>query len=388
MANTNRILKKGKRILYVISFIDVRDGAASSVFFQSRMDKEFFDDYLIVCKWKGKCPDDFNIVCIDENEEAIKSFLTDRDRVIIHYYKATNSNIFNRVCRLVDSSVPIIMTVCQNPAYRQYLLSPFEISHSWKIVFIDKSSYNNDIVSFIPSDKKKQIYLAGKMDIEKTKNIPIPDNYPYVIFGRGSTLSKCPKNMFEVFDNIKTPNKKFVVVGIPEGDNWVRREAQKRTNVEIYPKLEREEWFKRCATFNIFLYQLPEYCHASIDGTLGLAMLMKQPVVYMGCDAPKERIHHGINGFIANSKEEFSSYATLLGNDIDLRIKMGKAARETTINDFSPDIRKKEYFDLYENITTNSKVKIPIIYHIKYIFRCYKNIIRSIFNIYPKSIDF
>ena len=388
MAEQKEVVKKGiKNILYVISFFDKRDGASTAINYQSTIDKDFYDDYLIVCKWKGETLPNLKIVCIDGNESVIKDFLS-QGRVIIHYYKATNSNVFQRICKMAGKDVPKLMTVCQNPSYTQYLLSPIEIREAWKIVFIDKTSYNNPIHSFISEEKKLQIYLSGKWNVEATKNVQWPNNTPYVVYGRGSTLSKCPKQMFEVFDKIDIPKKKFVIVGIPEGDNWVRKEARKRDNVIVYDKLSREEWFNICTTFDIFLYHLPEYSHSSIDGTLGLAMLMRHPVVYMGCEAPKERMHHGINGFVANNIEELSSYATILGKDKILRRKMGQAARDTTISDFSPEVRKQKYVMAYNSLQENIKVQIPFTYYLKFLRRCYKSIIRSIFNIYSSTIDF
>lgn len=48
-----------------------------------------------------------------------------------------------------------------------------------------------------------------------------------------------------------------------------------------------------------------------------------------------EIITNGENGFISNNEEELQKYLKLLLNDTDLRMKLGKAARETVIKHFS-----------------------------------------------------
>ena len=96
--------------------------------------------------------------------------------------------------------------------------------------------------------------------------------------------------MIDIFDRISISNKIFCIVGIPKGDNWVRRKAKGRNDIIIYDLLPYEEWLKVCATFDVCLYQIPVDSHASIDANLGLAMLMNKPVVYYGSEAPKERL--------------------------------------------------------------------------------------------------
>ena len=192
--------------------------------------------------------------------------------------------------------------------------------------------------------------------------------------------------MFEVFDNIDVPNKEFHIVGIPRDGNWVHKEALKRHNVKFYGFLPYEEWFDVCKTFDVVLYQIPEESHASIDGNLGLPMLMKKPSVYYGSEAPKERFINGVNGFIANNKKEISYYATLLGKNFELRKRMGEKARETTISNFSYKKKMSLYEKVYHEATLydNVKIRIPLSYYIIYVCRCYRRIIQETFGIYRK----
>ena len=50
-----------------------------------------------------------------------------------------------------------------------------------------------------------------------------------------------------------------------------------------------------------------------------------------------EIIVNGVNGFISNDENELREYAQQLLDDKELREKLGKAARETVVRDFSEE---------------------------------------------------
>ena len=284
--------------------------------------------------------------------------------------------------------IPVLTTVCQRPSFKSLLLSPFEIQHSSYIVLIDKASYNDSIIRFIPQERRKQIYFSGDPGLcEQTSGISFKrnENGP-IIFGRGTSLPKCPLNMIDIFDRISISNKIFCIVGIPKGDNWVRRKAKGRSDIIIYDLLPYEEWLKVCATFDVCLYQIPVDSHASIDANLGVAMLMNKPVVYYGSEAPKERFIHGENGFIAETYDEIVKYATLLGKDEDLRKRIGTQARKTTVELIEGLNRKSQYAELYSNLKPALPCRIPLCYRFTYLLRCFRPLIRRILNWYPKVI--
>lgn len=368
-------------VLYITSYCDIHDGVSSAIFSQYRMDGPTTDEQLIVYKWKGVIPDEFNAVssrCVDKILE-----FAENGAFLIHYYRGIPSNLLNDTIRIVGNTHPVLMTVCQCPFFKPLLLSPYEIKTAWNIVFIDKTSYGCKLLDFIPTEKKSMIYLVSGANIKETELLKQPNNFPYIIFGRGTTLSKCPIDMFDVFDRINIPHKKFIIVGIPEGDNWVRNEAQKRDDVDVYGILPQKDWFQMCSNFDVFLYHLPFSCHASIDGNLGLAMLMRKPVVYMGSEAPKERFEHTKNGYIAENIEEMARYATMLGEDSSLRKKIGENARISTIRNFgNVENRRKTYEDLYKNTTSNPHTRIPLSYYFYYFRYCYKEVIKNLTKVY------
>lgn len=59
-----------------------------------------------------------------------------------------------------------------------------------------------------------------------------------------------------------------------------------------------------------------------------------------------EIIEHGVNGFISNDEQELRGYIQQLLDDEDLRNKLGKAARETILTDFS----ERKFIDAWNDI--------------------------------------
>lgn len=377
------------RILYVVSTYKIGDGVSTAVYSQ------IFDNephnYLVVAKWLYSSQDNLNIV--EYTESVLRQELLTNRYDVIHYLKGNNSDILNLVLNVVKKigqNIPVLTTVCQNPTFNYLLLSPFELRHSSHFVFIDKASYNASLCSFIPEMYKSQIYLAGGKGKELSENVEyLKRDDDRVIFGRGSTLSKCPRDMFEVFDRIDCPTKEFHIVGVAKEGNWVAEEAKKRNNVVMYGFLPFNEWVEVCKSFDIYLYQLPVDSHASLDGTLGLAMWMRKPVVYYGCEAPKERFDHGVNGYVAETEEEIIKYSNLLAKDFELRKKIGQAGRDSIeIKIGTLRTKNEKYLQAYIKCLTNQciRFKIPFSYIVFYTKRAWKRIIREITGIYSRPI--
>lgn len=358
-------------IIYLVSFYRVGDGTSAGVYSQIETDKSTYDDYLIVTKEIKSAQDGLKIVT-NKQRQIIADFIS-KGPIVIHFFRGHFSNLLLEMLQLAGYHTPVVITVCQSPSYNNLWLTPFELKHAWQIVFIDKAAYNNSLVGFIPENVKTQIYLSEKGIYRNFETIPKSDNKGKIVYGRGSTSIKCPKTMFDVFDKIDVPNKLFRVVGI-EGDSWVKDEAAKRDNVEVLGQLPIDKWEEVCNSFDVFLYQLPNDCFSSLDGTLGLAMLLGKPVVYMGCEAPKERFRHGENGFVANSIDEMAHYATLLGRDKTLREKIGEAGRLSTIKDFQPEERVRKYKDVYNRLDHHEKYEIPLSYVLKFLAKNKKQV--------------
>lgn len=349
------------KILYLIYEYQEYGGASTALRAQIENDCGFYSEYLVVAGEVGLCESPIRITTSSDCD-TICQFIDTDEKLVVYYVKSCPSTILYDILDLFKKK-PIVVIQCdQSPSYRNLWLSPFELKVAWHIVFIDKSSFNDSLIQFIPEACRSMCYSTSNYIYKEFSGIPKSDNNGKIVFGRGSSMNKCSKEMFDVFDKIDVPNKVFRIVGIPEGDNWVRREASRRNNVEVYDFQPGEKWETLCNSFDVFLYQLPTDSYASIDGTLGLAMLLKKPCVYMGSPAPKERFHHGENGYVANTIEEMAEYATLLGRDPELRNRIGERARETTIEEFRPEVSIEKYKQIYNNLDYRTAFKIPLSY--------------------------
>ncbi len=364
-------------ILYVLTKYAVGDGLSTAVYSQIA-NKQNHDEYCIIAKKVESFQDDLNIS--EYSKGIVKQLFKNGNCSYIHYYKGITSDILYLVNKLRPNHIPILTTVCQRPSYKSLILSPFELKLSNHFVLIDKTSYNDPILSFVPLELKSHIYLSSGSAIKKrTEAIVYKEAKKEIVFGRGTTLPKCPKDMFDVFDKIDISNKKFYIAGVPLKGNWVAKEAEKRDNVYMFGHMPYDEWFEVCKSFDIMLYHIPKDSHASLDANLGLAMQMSKPVVYYGSEAPKERFIHGYNGLVAETTDEISRYATELANNFERRRELGRNARKSSIEDFSFETRMRKYDEVVSGLNVNNTVpKIPVFYYFIYLKQGYKSIIKII----------
>lgn len=313
-----------------------------------------------------------NVRIVRTNED-IKSALEVIKVDIVLFFKTAKSlldkSIFSRfvsVKKGLGDEVRVITVVCQRPSNPNTVLTPFEIKNSDHLIFIDRTAYNDSLYSFIPECTKSWTYLTIPDDGSNPLDRYLKTDYSLkndeVVFGRGSSFNKCPKNILDPFDKVKfSGKKKFVIVGVPKYPNWLTAKINKRgkNDVVTYPLMGFDEWMNQVSSFDIGLYCLPKNAHSSIDGTLGQMMRIGLPVIVGGAPAPKERIIHGENGFIADTVPEIAYYAELLANNQELRERIGKAARKSTI-----ELNNVSWIDKLEDViekVRDTKDKIPVV---------------------------
>lgn len=300
---------------------------------------------------------------------------------IVIFFKAAKSLIdksiftkFVSVKKGLGDGVRVITVVCQRPSNPNTVLTPFEIKNSDHLIFIDRTAYNDSLYSFIPENRKSWTYLTipdnGPNPLDKYLKTDYSLKNDEVVFGRGSSFNKCPKDILEPFDKIKFGGKKkFVIVGVPKSHNWLVSKVNKREKDDVvtYPLMGFDEWMEKVSKFDIGLYILPVDAHSSIDGTLGQMMRIGLPVIVGGAPAPKERIIHGENGFIADSIPEIVHYAELLANNQELRERMGKGARKSTIelNSESWIAKLEDVIEKVRGIKEEVPISVPVSTRIK-----------------------
>lgn len=291
---------------------------------------------------------------------------------VIHWFKTGRTQIFRELCSELKKRhllIPIVTTVCQKPSYRDFLLTSYEIKYSCRIVLIDKASYEDPYCNGL--NGKKLIYFGTNFRCdEKLKDNEVKNEN--IIFGRGSSANKWPKNMIDNFDKIEIENKEFHVIGGDGRRNWLHKVISKndRKDIVLYPSLSFDKWIEELRKIDIFFYQLPLDSYSSIDGTMQQAMMLQIPVIYYGPDAPKELIEHGISGFIAASEDEMKVYAKLLAEDESLRKRIGSNAKDRIIKEFSFGLTVELYSQLYQSLSEPHELnKVAVSYKMIWLYR-------------------
>lgn len=358
-------------IISLIDWFKIGNGASSAITSIDKFYKQEGISHYFTCDYSdSELPQNAFLW----SEEKILNLLQNKDVVIFHYYHSggvKGKGIFYKLTNLLKKenlSIPIITTVLQRPSYPYTILTPYIILNSSHIVFIDKTSYNDPLYKFIPKEHKSMFYCTFPESPERIKMLDslakernCKDKFVSFIYGRGSTIGKCPNDTIDVFKKINVPSKKFIICGVDD-ESWIAKKALKESNITTYPNMKYENWEKMCSTFDVFLYYLPKDTYSSLDGNLGLAMRLGIPPIVFGPSAPKERIIHGVNGFIANTKEEIIYYAQLLFQDDNLRKNIGKNARDTTYSMLHNRDSIEGYLNLYKTVTRKSKtynINIP-----------------------------
>lgn len=74
------------------------------------------------------------------------------------------------------------------------------------------------------------------------------------------------------------------------------------------------------------------------------------PIIATPIPSYREAITHGLNGFLATSKEDWIKYIELLINSPEARNKVGFAAKEDVYNNYSPQVTAERYHKFFKAI--------------------------------------
>lgn len=343
-------------------------GATNALRLLIRENKDL-ERYQIFCKnyilREGKKEHDVIEAC---GADVVNEF-EKGDYLCVHWIRSNKYDLFVEIVHEMNRRkvrVPIITTVCQKPSCHETLITPIEVKNSSLFIFIDKTSYCDPFYAFIPKERKKMIRFGGY----GSKNVQCYDEMisqkqdrvdDDIVYGRGGSLNKCPKDMFEVYDQINSP-KKIVIIG--DGENgWIKNEINRRKDdyeVDLLPSMSRTDWLKQVLKFDIFLYYLPPMAYSSTDGTMLDAMMLKIPIVYCGPEAPQELLVDGYNARIARSKEELSTICNELAQNASERKMLGENARKTVMENMNVEKLKNAYAQVYKTITYQRPLAIPL----------------------------
>ena len=117
-------------------------------------------------------------------------------------------------------------------------------------------------------------------------------------------------------------------------------------------KWENEKEVELFNSFDIGIMPIPD--NEWSKGKCGMKGLLYKsvgvPTVMSGIGMNKKIIQNGKNGFLANSPSEWVELLSKLIENQDLREKIGQAGRETVLKNYSKNVVKETYFNLYSSL--------------------------------------
>ena len=208
--------------------------------------------------------------------------------------------------------------------------------------------YNGiDIEKFNPGNVERR-------SLRKELNIP-SDSLVISFIGR-MTLQKNPLVLIKAFKKVIAKCSRAILLMVGDGD---MKKAAKDLSKNI--GLEKSVVFANFRTdvadilFSSDVYCLPSLWEGFPIGLLE-AMAMSKPVIATQVDGSREIIQHNKNGILIEPKNEemlVDAMLELIGNR-NLRIELGKAARQTITERFDVCEMTKKIENLYVNVLSQN----------------------------------
>jgi len=90
---------------------------------------------------------------------------------------------------------------------------------------------------------------------------------------------------------------------------------------------------------------------------VGQYLAIGLPVVAQKAGSNSDVIKNGINGFVVETEDEWYDRLSLLIENADLRRQMSKAARQTVLDNYTPQVQMPHVAQIFEDVLAQSKSK-------------------------------
>lgn len=116
----------------------------------------------------------------------------------------------------------------------------------------------------------------------------------------------------------------------------------------------KQDEIKELSSIDIGIMPLPDDDWAK--GKCGLKglqyMALEIPAIMSPVGVNEEIIEDGVNGYLADKQEEWVNKISALIENPELRIKIGKAARQTVLDKYSVESQQRNYLKYFDEITS------------------------------------
>jgi glycosyltransferase involved in cell wall biosynthesis len=190
--------------------------------------------------------------------------------------------------------------------------------------------------------KARQVkVIDNAIDISKIPLALLTENPIQIGISGRIAPQRNPEMFMRLAKKFDEENVKFIWVGGGKADDEAILAA---SGIEVTGWLSRDVALNKMAALNIYL-------HTSLWEGMPLslieAMTAGLPAVVTDVIGNRDVVEHSVTGFIGKNEEDIASYLKILIKNKDLRLEMGKAAREDALRRFSLPRLRKDILELY-----------------------------------------
>ena len=208
---------------------------------------------------------------------------------------------------------------------------------------------NQYLANFAKKFNANVTIIPSTVDTEKYRPLKFDKNSKLIRIGwvGSHTTVKHFEMLKDVYIKLKKKYKNQIEFRLIGDENYQNKE------LEISGiKWENEKEVELFNSFDIGIMPIPD--NEWSKGKCGMKGLLYMsvgvPTIMSGIVMNKKIIQNGKNGFLANSPSEWVDLLSKLIENQDLRKKIGQAGRETVLKNYSKNVVKETYFNLYSSL--------------------------------------
>jgi glycosyltransferase involved in cell wall biosynthesis len=169
---------------------------------------------------------------------------------------------------------------------------------------------------------------------------------------------KLNPNFIDYCASLDIPNVKFTLVGNPDKKEILLHEAKGKGIQDkfIFTGFV-DNIKKQMEQFDLFIYLLNPEHFGTTDNALLEAMAAGLPIVILNQCGEKYLIKHMESGIIVNDVQDFKKWVQYLYQNEEVRIKIGKKAREVAVKEYSTMNSVLKLEKKYDEVMTQKKRK-------------------------------
>lgn len=208
---------------------------------------------------------------------------------------------------------------------------------------------NEYLKNYASGFNKNVIIIPTTIDTDEYKSVESGRNNNKVVIGWSGSITTIRHFELAVPFLLKLSEKygdriEFKVIG---DGNYKNREL----NITGIP-WQKETELQELSSFDIGIMPIPDDDWSK--GKCGLKglqyMALEIATVMSPVGVNSSIINDGVNGFLANDVEEWTAKISQLIDDKNLRLKLGKAARQTVVDCYSVQSQKKIYLNAFNKL--------------------------------------